>query len=316
MARFALRRLVAVTVVMLAVSILAFLIFNVIPGGDPAERLAGPRASVEQIERIRSDWGFDDPLPTQYLAMMGNLFTGDVVSYSTGIDVDQEILRALPVTLSLTIGGALMSLVFGAALGLIAAFRAGRLTDRLLGALALLGISLPVFWVGALAAHYLGFEAALFPNGGYVPLTEDPLDWAYHLVLPWTVLSLLFIGLYSRVLRGNVLEAMGEPHVLMARAKGLSERRILVRHALPHAIVPVLMLWGLDFAAILGGGAILTEAVFDLGGVGQYAADAIGRLDVPPVLAITLFGALAIVVINAATELAHAALDPRVRRPA
>lgn len=316
MLRFTLRRAASMLLVLVAVSVLVFLIFNVIPNGDPAERMAGPRAGVEQIERIEQEWGFDESLPVQYLTTMRKVLTGDLVSYSTRLEVDDEILRGLPATISLAAGGAVMSLVVGVALGLLAALRAGRATDRVLAVLALLGISAPVFWVGALAAHYLGFEAGLFPNGGYVPLTEDPLGWAYHLILPWTVLSLLFIGLYSRVLRSSLLEALGEPHVLVARAKGLSERRIVLRHALRHAILPVVALWGLDFATILGGGAILTEAVFDLGGVGQYAADSIGTLDLPPVLAVTLLAAVAVVVLNAVTDMAQAALDPRVRAAA
>ncbi|HEV2075213.1 MAG TPA: ABC transporter permease, partial [Thermoleophilaceae bacterium] len=209
MARFALKRTLSMGLVMLAVSVLVFILFAVVPGGDPAQRLAGPRADVAQIERVRADWGLDEPLPVRYVATMENVLTGDLASYTTGLDVDEEIRRGLPITISLAVGGAVMSLVFGVALGLVAALRAGRLADRLLAALALLGISTPVFWIGALAAHYLGFEAGLFPNGGYVPLTEDPLGWAHHLALPWTVLSLLFIGVYSRLLRGSVLEALG-----------------------------------------------------------------------------------------------------------
>ena len=172
---------------------------------------------------------------------------------------------------------------------------------------------MPVFWIGALMNHYLGFKLGLFPNGGYVPLTEDPIDWGYHLIMPWTALAILFIGFYSRVLRSNVLDTINEDYVRTARAKGISERRVLVLHVLRNSLLPVITLWGLDFGAVVGGGAILTETVFDLQGVGQFAADSIGQLDVPPVLAITMFGAFFIVILNAVVDVLYAVLDPRIR---
>ena len=162
-------------------------------------------------------------------------------------------------------------------------------------------------------SHYLGFKAGWFPNGGYVPLTEDPLDWAYHLVLPCTALAILFIGFYSRVLRSSVLDTMSEDFVRTARAKGLGERQVLLRHVLRNSLIPIVTLWGLDFGAVVAGGAILTETVFDLQGVGQYAAESVGQLDVPPVLAVTLFGAFFIVVLNTVVDIVYALLDPRIR---
>jgi peptide/nickel transport system permease protein len=172
---------------------------------------------------------------------------------------------------------------------------------------------MPVFWVGALMNYYIGFEAGLFPYGGYVPLGEDPVDWLYHLVMPWTALALLFIGVYSRVLRSNILDTMREDYVRTARAKGLSERRVLIRHVLRNSLIPVVTLWGLDFGAVLGGGAILTETVFDLDGVGQYAQESVDRLDVPPVLAVTMLAAFFIVVLNTVVDIVYAVLDPRIR---
>ena len=201
----------------------------------------------------------------------------------------------------------------GIALGLLGALRAGRISDRLLTFAALAGVSLPVFWLGALMSHYLGFKAGWFPNGGYVELGEDPLDWAYHLVLPCTALAILFIGFYSRVLRSNLLDTMSEDYVRTARAKGLGGRQVLLRHVLRNSLIPVVTLWGLDFGAVVAGGAILTETVFDLQGVGQYAAESVGQLDVPPVLAVTLFGAFFIVVLNTVVDIVYAALDPRIR---
>jgi peptide/nickel transport system permease protein len=313
MARFAVRRLIGMVVVLFAISVLTFLIFNVIPNGDPAERLAGRSASEAQVDAVRRQWGFDHSIFVQYGKAMTNIFTGDLVSYSKHEDVMDEIWRGLPATLSLAIGAAIVWMAFSIALGLYSAMRAGRVSDRVLTVLALIGISMPVFWIGALMNYYLGYRAGLFPNGGYVGLTENPVDWAYHLIMPWTALSLLFIGLYSRVLRSNVLDTMHEDFVRTARAKGLSERQVLVRHVLRNSLIPIVSLWGLDFAAVLGGGAILTETVFDLQGVGQYAAESIGTLDVPPVLAITFFGAFFIVFFSTIVDIAYAWLDPRIR---
>jgi peptide/nickel transport system permease protein len=313
MARFIVRRLVSMVFVLFAISVLTFLIFNVIPNGDPAQRMAGRTPTEAEIQRIREEWGFDQSLPVQYVTTMKKVFTGDLVSYFTRLDVGEEILKGIPRTLSLAIGAAILWMVTAVALGLYSAVKAGRFADRGLTVLALIGISMPVFWIGALMNHYLGFKLGLFPNGGYVPLTEDPIDWAYHLIMPWTALAILYIGFYSRVLRSNVLDTINEDFVRTARAKGLSERRVLVRHVLRNSLLPIVTLWGLDFGAVVGGGAILTETVFDLQGVGQFAADSIGQLDVPPVLAITMFGAFFIVLLNAIVDIAYAVLDPRIR---
>jgi peptide/nickel transport system permease protein len=245
--------------------------------------------------------------------MMQQIFGGDLVSYSNKINVTDEIKHDLPRTLSLAIGAAIIWMAFAIALGLYSAMRAGRFSDRFLTVLALIGISMPVFWVGALMNYYLGFKASIFPNGGYTDLTSNPIDWAYHLILPWTALSLLFIGVYSRIVRSNVLDTMNEDFVRTARAKGISERRVLVKHVLRNSLIPVVSLWGLDFAAVIGGGAILTETVFNLQGVGQYAANSIQALDVPPVMAITLFGAFFIVLLSVIVDIAYAWLDPRIR---
>ncbi len=313
MLRFAVRRLAAMAVVLFAVSVLTFLIFNVIPNGDPAARLAGRTATPASIAAIRREWGFDDPLYVQYANTMKKVFTGDLISYGTRENVAERIIDGAPRTFSLAIGAAIIWFVAGVALGLFSAIRAGGISDRLLTVLALIGISMPVFWVGALMSHYLGFKWGLFPNGDYVPFAEGPLDWLYHLILPWTALSLLLIGVYSRILRSNVLDTINDDYVRTARAKGLSERRVMLHHVLRNSLIPVVTLWGLDFGAVVGGSAILTETVFGLGGVGEYFAESIGTLDVPPVLAVTLFGAFFIVLLNTIVDIVYAALDPRIR---
>lgn len=319
MGRFVARRLASMVFVLFAVSVITFLIFNVIPNSDPAVRMAGKQPTEEQIEAIRQEWGFDEPVYVQYVTTMEKLFTGDMVSYFTQLDVVEEIWKGLPRTLSLAIGAAVIWMIFGVGLGLFTAMRAGKVSDRLLTVLALVGISMPVFWVGALMNHYLGFELSdklgfeLFPNGGYVEFAESPFQWAHHLILPWIALSILFIGVYSRVLRGNILETVNEDFVRTARAKGLSERQVLLKHVLRNSMIPIVTLWGLDFAVVIGGGAILTETVFNLQGVGQYAADAIGQLDQPPILAVTMFGAFFVVFFNAIVDVVYAMLDPRIR---
>ena len=313
MARFIVRRLFQMVLVMFAVSVLTFLIFNVIPNGDPAVRMAGRQPTETQIEAIRKEWGFDENIVVQYLTTMRKVFTGDLQSYFTQLPVGEEILKGLPRTLSLAVGAALLWMFVAVCFGLYSAMKAGKFADRFLTIIALIGISMPVFWIGALMNYYLGFKWGLFPNGGYVEFTEDPIDWFYHLILPWTALAILFIGFYSRLLRSNVLDTINEDYVRTARAKGLSERRIMVRHVLRNSLIPIVTLWGLDFGAVLGGGAILTETVFDLQGVGQYAADSIGQLDVPPVLAVTIFAAFFIVLLNAIVDIVYAYLDPRIR---
>lgn len=311
MAGFVARRVVSALLVMLAISVLTFAIFTVIPNGDPEDRLAGHNATPAQIEVIRHNFGFDKPVYVQYARTMEQILTGKLVSYTNQLNVLDEIRRGLPATLSLAIGAGVLWMVLGVIFGLLGALRAG-LLDRALTAVALLGLSLPVFWLGALLSYFLGFKWRLFPDGSYVPLTQDPLQWAYHMILPWCTLAFLFFGVYSRVLRANVLETLGEDHVRTARAKGLSERRVIMRHVLRNSMIPIVALFGLDFGAVLGGGAILTESVFNLQGVGQYAATAIGQLDVPPVLGVTMLSAFTIVALSAVVDIVYAALDPRI----
>jgi peptide/nickel transport system permease protein len=313
MGRFIVRRLISTVVVLFAISVLTFLIFEAIPNGDPAQRLAGRTSTPETVAAIRHTWGFDKPIYDQYLLAMKNVFTGKVMSYTQQVNVEQQIAQGLPATLSLAIGAGIIWLALGVLLGLVGAARAGRFTDRSLTGLAMIGVSTPVFLLGALLLYVLAYKLSLFPNGGYVPLTSDPVQWLYHMILPWTALSALFIGIYSRVLRSNVLDTMNEDFVRTARAKGLSERRVLFRHVLRNSLIPIVALWGLDFAAVIGGGAILTESVFNLHGVGQYAAQSIGQLDVPPVLVIVMFGSFFVVLLSAVTDVLIALLDPRIK---
>ena len=313
MARFALKRLAGMVVVLFAISVIVFAIFALIPDYDPAAAIAGKNRTPELVANVEETWGFDDSVPVQYLTMMKLVFTGELVSYSSEINVSEQIWEGLPATLSLCVGAAVIWMFLGLLLGYFSAIHAGRPLDRLLTILAVVGISMPVVLLAPACLYFLAIETGLFPTGGYVPLTEDPLDWAYHLVLPWTSLAVLFAGFYSRVLRSNMIEAMEEDYVRTARAKGLSERQVRLRHVLRNSLIPIVTLFGLDFAAALAGAAIITEAVFNLQGVGQYAADSIANLDLPPIMGVTLFGAFFVVLFNTLVDLAYAYLDPRIR---
>jgi len=312
MGRFIVRRLAGMVAVLFAVSVLVFLIFNVIPDSDPARQMAGRSASPRLVASITEEWGFDDPLPQQYLTMMGNIFSGDVISYETEENVDERIVEGIPATFSLCTGAAVIWMFFGILFGYLSAVRAGGLLDRALTVLAVTGISIPVFWLAAIFLNYLAYELEIFPSNGYVALSEDPLEWASHLILPWVTLAIVYVGFYSRVLRSNMLDAMDEDYVRTARAKGLPERRVMTRHVLRNSLVPIVTLFGLDFGALLGG-AILVEGVFNINGIGQYAYESLINLDLPPIMAITLFGAFFIVLFNALVDIAYAYLDPRVK---
>ena len=320
---FIIRRLIGMVAVLFAVSLLVFGVFILLPGGDPAQRMAGKNPTPENIHNIREQWGFDKPFYVQYARMMQKAFTGltpgphneyDILrSFDTRQDVVHEIVKGIPATMSLCIGAAIIWLFFGIVVGVISAVTAGTVSDRLITILALVGISMPVFWLGIVMRFFFAETNTWFPDGGYVPLTTDPWQWCYHLIMPWFCLAVLFIGFYGRVLRSNMLDSMGEDYVRTARAKGLPPRAVLKRHVLRNSLIPIVTLFGLDFAAVLGGGAILTETVFDLKGVGWYAAQSVGGLDLPPIMGVTLYGAFFIVFFSAVVDFLYAYLDPRVR---
>jgi peptide/nickel transport system permease protein len=313
MARFVVRRLIGMVAVLFAVSVIVFLIFNVIPSSNPAQRLAGKNASPQLVANIEEEWGFDDPLPQQYLTMMEKLLTGELTSYDPRLPVDERIVEGIPATLSLSLGAGIIWLGFGILLGYLSALRPGGWLDRVLTGVAIAGISIPVFLLAPLLIYFLAEKLELLPSGGYVPLEEDPWEWFTHLILPWLTIAVLSIGFYSRVLRSNMLDAMGEDYVRTARAKGLSEQRVIRRHVLRNSLIPIVTLFGLDFGATIAGTAIITEALYDIEGVGFYAAEAIQSFELPPIMGITLYGAFFVVLVNALVDIAYAYLDPRVR---
>src|SRR5437588_6334701 len=317
---FIVRRIFGMLLVVLAVSYIVYLIFIVIPGGDPASNIAGKVATHANIIAIRHKLGLDRHGFTgffvQWWFLMKQLFTAKLISYYDQTNVVSQIKEGLPATFSLSIGAGIIWFGFGVLVGTISAVKAGRFSDRVITGLALIGISIPVAWLGLILRYYFAGEGGAvswFPDGGYVALTTNPWQWFYHLLLPWFTLAVLFIGFYGRVLRSNILDTINEDFVRTAKAKGLSNRQVLIKHVLRNSLIPIVTLFGLDFAAVIGGSAILTETVFDLKGVGQYAADSVQSLDLPPIMGVTIYATFFIVLFSVVVDLLYAWLDPRIR---
>jgi len=313
MIRFVIRRLIAMAFVMIVISIITFLLFEAIPNGNPAFRLAGRNSTPAEIHAIEVKYGFNKPIYVQYAKSMDNIFTGKAVSYTQGFNVDDEIRQDLPTTLWLAFGAGILWLGTAILIGTITAVKAGKLADKVLNVLAMIGVSFPPFFLGAVFLYYLGYKASIFPISGYVPLSQGVGQWALHLTLPWITLAILYVGFYSRVLRSNILDTINEDYVRTAHAKGLSDRQVLIRHVLRNSLIPIISLWGLDMAAVIGGGAILVESVFGFDGVGYLAYESIQKLDITVILVIVLLTAFAVVLFAALIDILYAYLDPRIR---
>jgi peptide/nickel transport system permease protein len=319
-ATFAIRRALWLLVVLFAISVLVFLIFFATPGVDPARQMAGRNPSPETIKNIKHEFGLDRPLPVRYGLLMKHMFISrDLISYGSHTRVIPEVLSATPVTLSLVFGAAVIWVVFSILTGVAAAVFRGTVIDPILMILALIGISVPVFWLGEvvnLVTQSRLHDFFLFswvPPLGYTPLTEDPFMWFKQLFFPWLTLSVLYIGFYARVLRANLIETENEDYIRTARAKGLSERRVLLRHTLRTSMITFVSLFGLDFGILVGGGALLTEVVFGLPGVGLLTYNSLTALDLPVIMTTVIYGAFFITLANALVDLLYAWLDPRVR---
>jgi peptide/nickel transport system permease protein len=319
-ATFAIRRALWLLVVLFAISVLVFLIFFATPGVDPARQMAGRNPSPETIKNIKHEFGLDRALPVRYGLMMKHMFISrDLISYGSHTRVIPEVLSATPVTLSLVFGAAVIWVVFSILTGVAAAVFRGTVIDPILMILALIGISIPVFWLGEvvnLVTQSRLHDFFLFswvPPLGYTPLTEDPFMWFKQLFFPWLTLSVLYIGFYARVLRANLIETENEDYIRTARAKGLSERRVLLRHTLRTSMITFVSLFGLDFGILVGGGALLTEVVFGLPGVGLLTYNSLTALDLPVIMTTVIYGAFFITLANALVDLLYAWLDPRVR---
>lgn len=307
--------------VMFGISVLVFAIFFATPGSDPAARIAGRNAAPETIAAVRADFGFDQPLPVQYGIMMKRLFVDrDLRSFvNRGQNVVALVMEAVPITLSLVFGAAVLWVVGSLVVGVVAASAAGSWLDRTLMALALIGVSMPVFWFGEvlnLVTQARFHDTWLFswvPALGYKSFVDSPFEWFKTLVIPWIALAVLYIGLYGRVLRANLVEAYQEDFIRTARAKGLSPMRIMLRHALRTSLIPFITMFGLDFGVLVGGQALLTEVVFGLNGVGRLTYLALQELDLPMILAMVIYASFFVVIANAIVDLLYIFIDPRMK---
>jgi peptide/nickel transport system permease protein len=318
MPRYIVRRLLWVVVLLFLVSAVTFAIFYVVPTTDPAVLRAGKNPNPQLIEQIRHQLGLDRSLPVQYWEYMKQLVLhfDFGYSYQNDISVKEQIFDRLPATASLAIGAAVVWLLIGLSVGIVSAVRSRTLVDRASMGAALVAISAPVYWLGLVALYLFSSDIGrlhLFKGAGsYVPISEDPSLWFQSLIMPWFVLAAAFAAFYARLLRANLIEVMSEDYIRTARAKGLRERRVILRHGVRSAITPIVTAVGLDVGILLGG-AILTETVFNIPGVGRLAFDSIQRGDLPMIQGTVLMGAFFIVTANLVVDIAYAFLDPRVR---
>ena len=316
---FIVRRLMSAILVMFSISVMVFLIFFATPGVNPAARIAGRGASPQVLAQVSAEFGLNRPLPVRYALMMWHLFfQQDLTSYvNIGVKVIPQITGAAPVTLSLVLGAAVIWLIVGVLGGLVAAANRGKWIDPLIMCGGIAAVSIPVFWLGQVVGllTQTKFHSVFrwLPGSGYVSFTQNPGQWALHLLLPWLTLATLYAGVYARVLRAELVNAMNEDYVRTARAKGLSERRILMRHALRCSLISVVSLFGLDFGSLVGGAALLTEVVFGLPGIGMLTDTSLQNLDLPVIMACVMYGAFFIVAASAVVDVLYAVLDPRVR---
>ncbi|MEA2128199.1 MAG: peptide/nickel transport system permease protein [Solirubrobacteraceae bacterium] len=318
MVRYIIRRIAWMFVLLALVSAVTFVIFYALPSADPAVLRAGRQGSPELVAQIRRTLGLDDPLYVQYWTyMQGVVLHFDFgFSYQTSQGVREAIVSRLPATISLTVGALVIWLVIALPIGVISAIRRRSLLDRMTMGGALLAISAPVYWLALVSLYLFANDIGVVPifDGAntYVGITADPGRWFGSLLLPWLVLAAGFAAFYARLLRSNLVEVMSEDYIRTARAKGLSERRLIWRHGVRAAITPVVTVLGLDIGSLLGG-SILTESVFNIPGIGRYAFESIQSADLPAIQGTVLFAAFFIVVANLVVDIAYAFLDPRVR---
>jgi peptide/nickel transport system permease protein len=322
MAAYIVRRLLWVFFLLFVVTLITFIVFNVLPAADPALLRAGRQPSPELVKSIREQFGLDDPLIVQFFRYIGDILPfigGDGFnfgfSYQSNQEVLPQILDRLPATIFLTAGAVLLWLSIGIPIGMISAVKTGSWLDRLLMGVALIAISAPVYFLGLVALFLFDDSIGRFPllpgSGAYQDATTF-FGKAEALIMPWCVLAAAFAAIYARFLRGNLIDTMQEDYIRTARAKGLSERRVILRHGVRSAITPIVTLLGLDIGILLGG-AILTETVFNIQGIGRFAYEAIVRFDLPVIQGTVLFGAFFIVIMSLIVDILYAFIDPRVR---
>jgi peptide/nickel transport system permease protein len=322
MAAYIVRRLIWVIFLLFMVTLITFIVFTVLPAADPAVLRAGRQPSPELVASIRQQFGLDDPAPIQFVRYIGDIlpFVGNDginfgYSYQSNQAVLPQILDRLPATIFLTLGAVIIWLCIGIPVGMISAIKTGTLLDRFSMTLALIFISAPVYFFGLVALYLFDDSIGIwhvFPGSGAYQDATTVLGKAEALIMPWFVLAAAFAAIYARFLRGNLIDTMQEDYIRTARAKGLSERRVIFRHGVRSAVTPIVTLLGLDIGILLGG-AILTETVFNIQGIGRFAYDAIVRFDLPQIQGTVLFGAFFIVIMSLVVDILYAFIDPRVR---
>ena len=316
MLQFLLRRILAVLPVLFVVSLVVFLILRLAPG-DPAAVIAGNSATNEDIAKIQVQLGLDRSIPVQYGIWMGNVFRGDLgFSYYLNKPVTELIAQRVEPTLSLAFGTVILALLIAVPLGTVAAWRMGGWLDRLLSGFSVAGFSVPVFVIGYLLIYLFAIRLEWLPVQGYKtlfgPRSVGVWDWMRQLILPWMTLAMIYVALIARVTRASVSEALTEDYIRTARAKGLARSRVILRHALPNAILPVIAMIGIDIGIFMGG-IVVVEGVFGWPGIGQLAWQAIQRVDIPIIMGVTLVSACAIVLGNLLADLVVPLVDPRIR---
>jgi peptide/nickel transport system permease protein len=314
--KYIVRRLLWVVVLLIVVSFLTYVIFYLLPAADPAALRAGKNPAL--IPQIRKAYGLDKPFYVQYWLYMKKLVLHfDLgTSYTNGVSVNSEIFQRLPATVSLAVGGAIVWLISGIAVGTVSAVKRRSIFDRVSMGAALVAISAPVFWLGLVSLFLFATDVGkvhIFPGAGsYVPLSQNPAKWFTSLILPWFVLAAAFAAVYARLLRANMIDVLSEDYIRTARAKGVPERRVILRHALRAAITPIVTAAGIDIGVLLGG-AILTETAFNIPGIGRLAYDSIQNADLPTIQGTVLLGAFFILIANLIVDILYAVIDPRVR---
>jgi peptide/nickel transport system permease protein len=321
MGQYLIRRSLFLILVMVIVSFMTFLIFYKLPPGDPARIAAGRRTSPDIIQQARENLGLDRPWYVQYgrfakgLVPWPGYFLNEQVyfSYNNFVPVKDQLFDRLPVTVVLAVGASVVWVLIGLPIGIMSAIKPRSTRDRAGMLFALFGVSAPVFWLGYVMLYVFWFKLSWFP-GSTLPIDETLMESVLRgrFVLPWLTLSLTFAAFYARMTRSNLIETMTEDYIRTARAKGLSERRVIFKHGLRAALTPVVTMFGLDLGILLGG-AVITEQVFNLPGMGHYVIDALTTNDFPAVMGVTVFAALFIIVANLLVDVAYAFLDPRVR---
>jgi peptide/nickel transport system permease protein len=327
MFRYILQRLIGMIIVLLIVAIVAYAVFYLLPT-NPAQLSCGKPCTPENLARAEAFMGTDLP----WWQQVGDFLVGIVAGRSFGsgqaavvcaapcfgysfqqnATVTDLIASHFPVTASIAVGAAVVWLLLGVSGGVVSALRRGTWIDRTVMTAAIAGVSAPTYLIGLLAILLFGFTLQWLPTGGYVPFVEDPLQWLLHLVLPWLTLALVSAAIYARLTRTQMIEAMGEDYIRTARAKGLRENRVVVRHALRNAILPVVTVFGLDLGVLLGG-TVIMEKVFSMQGLGAMLIDAVHSLDLQLVVGFTLFAAFLIVFANFVVDVLYVFVDPRVR---